>query len=78
MKTIKVISGNHLTQSDKAVIKQMFCQGLIDAKTGKKQYNIYKEDTGLYNIKIVTKDRGLGFIGSPLRISVYNSKVEIR
>lgn len=68
---IKVLSGN-LTSTNKRHIKAILENNLMEGKVNRITYYLTKTDD-IYTVKIVQKDRGLGFIGEELRLSQYLS-----
>jgi hypothetical protein len=66
---MKVLSG-HLTATEKKHIKAILDQKLTAGKIGRKTYHLFNND-GLYTVKVIQNDRGLGWIGAELRQSVY-------
>jgi hypothetical protein len=66
---MKVLSG-HLTATEKKHIKAILDQNLMTGKIGRKSYWLSLNE-GLYTVKVMQNDRGLGWIGSELRQSVY-------
>jgi len=77
---MEVIEG-HLTEGNKKAIKAIFEQQdtvtLPCGRVGKTDYYITNLQEGIYTVKIVKKDRGLGFIGEQLRISTYTHKFKL-
>ena len=65
---MKIIKG-HLTEGNKKAIKAILDAGLTTGRVGRTDYHISKGENDIYTVKIVKKDRGLGFIGEPLRLS---------
>lgn len=72
---MKVLSG-HLTQNERKIIKQMIDQGLTQAQAGRKFYRI-NQDGNEYQAEISQRDRGIGLIGSELRVSTYRSRFSL-
>lgn len=68
---MQVIKG-HLTPTNKKHIKAILNANLSEAKVNRINYHLTL-DNGFYTVKIVLKDRGLGFIGNELRLSTYIS-----
>jgi hypothetical protein len=70
---IQLISKGHLTQTDKTHIKALFNSGMTQAKINRTIWVIEKgtPSDNQYTISKHTKDRGLGFVGEPLRMSKY-------
>ena len=72
---ISTLSG-HLTTTNKTHIKAILKANLTEAKVNTTNYCLRLND-GVYTVKIAKKDRGLGFIGNELRVSIYNATFKI-
>jgi len=76
---IKLLKGSHLTQTDKRHIKALFESGQTQAKINRATWVIDKGTPSIstYIISKFVKDRGLGFIGEPLRVSRYTYEIQV-
>ena len=71
-KYIKVLTG-HLTEKEKAVVRQMLSQGLMEGSVNKRNYHITVIGD-IYTVKVSYMDRGLVPVpGTALRLSTYTS-----
>lgn len=76
---IKLLKGSHLTQTDKRHIKALFESGQTQAKINRATWVIDKGTPSIntYTVSKFVKDRGLGFIGEPLRLSRYTYEIQL-
>ncbi len=76
---ITLIKGNHLTQTDRKHIQALFDSGRVQAKINRNTWVIEKgcPASKEYTLSKYVNDRGLGFIGEPLRVSRYTYEIKI-
>lgn len=67
----------HLTVTEKRHVLAILNSGLDGGRINNTDYIIQEYDEE-YIVEITRKDRGLGFIGSPLRLSTYRYKFTLR
>ena len=72
---MKLLKG-HLTAGQKKAIHAILEAGVTAAKVGRQNYSIKSGDLNTLEIQIQRNDRGLGFIGEPLRSSLYTVVIE--
>lgn len=72
---MQVVQG-HLTQTERRHIAHLLANNISEGTINKKSYSITKENE-VYTVVIKQKDRGLGWIGSELRISTYTHKFTV-
>ena len=72
---MKVLTG-YLTQTNKVAIKAILDANLESGKVGKINYFLSCND-GIYTVVYQKKDRGMGFIGEPLRLSTYKATFQL-
>lgn len=78
VKQVKNIGNTHLSPSKIKHIKALFESGQTSAKINRCNWFVISGNSeNEYELRMTTKDRGIGFIGSELRISSYNYRVKI-
>ena len=55
----------------------MLNAGLMEGRIGNIDYFLKKNGDSIYDVTYVKKDRGLGFIGNPLRLSKYKASFKL-
>ena len=70
---VQLIKGTHLTATDKKHIEALFNSGKTQAKINRATWVIVQgtPSENEYVLNKYVNDRGIGFIGSPLRQSKY-------
>jgi len=76
--TIKNIGNTYLTPTDVKHIKALFKSGHTQAKINRATWIVISGNANNeYKLTKIVKDRGLGFIGSQVRESIYEYNVKI-
>jgi hypothetical protein len=76
---IQNIGNTHLTPTDIKHIKALFKSGHTQAKINRATWIIISGNAEKeYKLTKIVKDRGIGFIGEPLRENIYNFNVKIK
>ena len=76
---IQNIGSNHLTATDIKHIKALFKSGHTQAKINRATWIVISGNANNeYQLNKIVKDRGIGFIGEPLRESIYTFNVKIK
>lgn len=70
VKRIRATGEYNLTSTERSAITAILNSGRTSGRVGRTDY-VLSNKGNAYTAKIIRNDRGLGFIGSPLRRSTY-------
>ena len=73
---MKLLSGSHLTQTNKKHINHLIENKIMQGKINRISYFLKSLNDKKFEVMIKQNDRGFGFIGNKLRLSTYKSIIQ--